>query len=138
MTTAHPRTHARALVYAPLAGALDTVLLVVFAGIGRRSHDEGLSIGSILGTSWPFLVGAALGWAACYLLLRRAPTDIRGGLLVWVGAIVGGMALRALTGQGVPLSFIAVASLVTAALLLGWRAIAAGVARAQDRSDRAA
>ena len=46
------------------------------------------------------------------------------GVVVWVCTIVVGMLLRKATSQGVAPSFIVVASLVTAALLLGWRAVA--------------
>ena len=43
---------------------------------------------------------------------------------MWVCTVVVGMLLRKATSQGVAPSFIVVASLVTAVLLLGWRAVA--------------
>lgn len=137
MTTARSRPPAPAVVPVALAAALDAVLLIVFATLGRGSHEQALSVSGVAGTAWPFLIGAALGWAASYALLRRAPTDVAGGLLVWVATIVGGMALRAMTGQGVAASFVVVASVVTAVLLFGWRAIAARVARGRGRSASA-
>jgi len=112
-----------------LAVALDAALVVTFAALGRGSHSEALSVAGIAGTAWPFLAGAALGWGAAIGLRRRPPVDVTGGVVVWVWTIAGGMALRALTGQGTAFSFIVVASLVTGALLLGWRAIARGLAR---------
>jgi hypothetical protein len=42
-----------------------------------------------------------------------------------VGTVVGGMLLRKATSAGVSTSFVVVASLSTAVLLLGWRAAAA-------------
>lgn len=128
------RSRTPAAVSVPLAAGLDALLLVVFAAIGRGSHSESLSAAGIAGTAWPFLVGAALGWAGSYVRFGRAPTDVAGGVLVWVGAIAGGMVLRAVTGQGVAISFIAVASIVTALVLLGWRAIARLLARGRGRT----
>ena len=48
---------------------------------------------------------------------------------MWVATIVVGMLLRRITSQGTAVSFIVVASLVTALLLLGWRAVAALVVK---------
>ena len=48
---------------------------------------------------------------------------------MWVCTVAVGMALRKATGEGIALSFVAVASLVTALLILGWRAVAAGLTR---------
>ncbi|STZ22149.1 Protein of uncharacterised function (DUF3054) [Mycolicibacterium phlei] len=43
-------------------------------------------------------------------------------MTVWVATIVVGMLLRRLTSAGTAPSFIVVASIATAVLLLGWRA----------------
>ena len=117
----------------PVAVAADAVAILAFATVGRMSHAEGVTVGGVAQTAWPFLVGAALGWVVAYVLLSRPPLDSAGGVLVWVGTIAGGMALRAVTGAGVAMSFIAVASLVTGVLLLGWRALAARRGRAARR-----
>ena len=114
----------------PVAAALlaDLVCVVVFCTLGRRSHDEGLSIAGIAETAWPFLTGAGVGW----LLARgwRRPLSLTPtGVAVWLGTVVVGMMLRKATAQGTAVSFIVVASLVTAVLLLGWRAVAALLAR---------
>lgn len=104
--------------------AADLVLVVVFCTIGRRSHAEGLTLAGIAETAWPFLSGTLAGW----LLARawRAPTAVAPtGLIVWVSTVVIGMLLRKASSQGVAVSFIIVASLVTALLLLGWRAAVA-------------
>ena len=106
------------------AFAADVVCVVVFCTIGRRSHAEGLTLAGIADTAWPFLSGAAVGW----LLARgwRRPLALLPtGVVVWVCTIAVGMLLRKATSQGVTPSFVVVASLVTALLLLGWRVAAA-------------
>jgi hypothetical protein len=104
----------------PTALAADIVCVIVFCTIGRRSHAEGLTVAGIAETAWPFLSGTAVGW----LLARgwRNPTAVAPtGLIVWVCTVVVGMLLRKLTSAGVATSFIVVASITTAVLLLGWR-----------------
>jgi len=111
------------------AAALDAALVLVFVLIGRASHNEGLA--GVLTTWWPFLAGLAIGW----LLVRawRHPASIVWtGLVVWLCTVVGGLALRALVGQGVQLSFAIVTTLVLGVFLLGWRAIWMLVRRARS------
>jgi DUF3054 family protein len=106
----------------------DVVCVIVFCAIGRRSHAEGLTVTGVAQTAWPFLAGTAVGW----LLTRgwRRPfTVVPTGLAVWVCTVVVGMLLRKATSAGVATSFVVVASLSTAVLLLGWRAAAALVRR---------
>jgi hypothetical protein len=107
-----------------IALVADIVCVIVFAGIGRRSHAEGLTVAGIAQTAWPFLAGTAVGW----LLIggwRRPFTVIPTGVTVWVCTVVGGMLLRKATSAGVSTSFVVVASVSTAVLLLGWRSAAA-------------
>lgn len=109
---------------ATLAALLaDAVCVVVFCTIGRRSHAEGLSLAGIAETAWPFLAGTAVGWLAARAW-RRPLALTPTGVVVWVCTVAVGMLLRRLSGQGVAVSFIIVASLVTALLLLGWRGAA--------------
>ncbi|MCV7287421.1 DUF3054 domain-containing protein [Mycolicibacterium wolinskyi] len=106
----------------------DVVCVVVFCTIGRRSHDEGITLAGVAETAWPFLVGTGVGW----LVSRgwQRPTSLAPtGIAVWVCTVVIGMLLRKLTSAGVAASFIVVASLVTGVLLLGWRAALTGVRR---------
>ena len=67
-------------------------------------------------------VAGGTGWRRPTAL---APT----GLVIWLCTVVIGMLLRKATSAGTALSFVVVASLVTAILLLGWRAAAAVLAR---------
>jgi hypothetical protein len=103
------------------AFATDVVCVIVFCTIGRRSHSEGLTVSGIAETAWPFLVGTAAGWLLT-LAWRRPAALVPTGVAVWLCTVVVGMALRKLTSASVAPSFIVVASLSTALLLLGWRA----------------
>jgi hypothetical protein len=106
----------------------DVVCVVVFCTIGRRSHAEGITIAGVAETAWPFLSGTAVGWIAARAWRQPAalaPT----GLTIWLSTVVIGMLLRKATSQGTAVSFVVVASLVTAILLLGWRAAVSALAR---------
>ncbi len=108
--------------------ATDLVCVVVFCTIGRRSHAEGLTVAGIAETAWPFLTGTLAGWLAARAWQR--PTNLYPtGLIIWVATIAVGMLLRKATSAGTAGSFIVVASITTAVLLLGWRAIAKVLAR---------
>lgn len=117
--------------YAP-ALVIDVILVIVFAALGRSSHDEGLDLVGLAGTAWPFLGGLTIGWFLTAWLYRdkfdayaAAPT----GLVLWVSTLVGGMLLRTLTGQGTATAFVIVATLFLGAVLIGWRVIARVVTR---------
>jgi hypothetical protein len=111
-----------------VALATDAICVVVFAAIGRRSHAEGLNVTGIAETAWPFLTGTGVGW----LLARgwRRPAAVAPtGLVVWLCTVALGMLLRKARSQGTAPSFIVVASLSTAVLLLGWRVAARWMTR---------
>jgi hypothetical protein len=113
---------------AALALLGDVVCVVVFCTIGRRSHAEGITLAGVAETAWPFLAGTAAGWA----LVRgwRRPTALNPtGLVVWIATVAVGMLLRKASGQGIAFSFVVVASVVTAVLLLGWRGAVAALRR---------
>ena len=116
MTTEQATGHRSAAI----AFLADVVCVVIFCAIGRRSHAEGITLSGVAHTSWPFLTVTVAGWA----LSRgwRRPTALNPtGLAVWVSTVVIGMLLRKASAQGVAVSFVIVASTVTAILLLGWR-----------------
>ncbi|MDX5311081.1 MAG: DUF3054 domain-containing protein, partial [Rhodococcus sp. (in: high G+C Gram-positive bacteria)] len=103
------------------------VLVIVFAALGRASHDEGVDLVGLASTAWPFLAGLTAGWIATAALYKEkfdpwlvVPT----GVLAWLSTVVVGMLLRVVTGQGTAGSFIVVASIVLAVFLLGWRLLA--------------
>lgn len=124
-STATPSARAR-VAGGTVALALlgDAVCVVVFAAIGRASHDESSGLAAVWTTAWPFLTGCALGWLASRAWrtpLAMMPT----GVAVWLSTVVAGMVLRALTGAGTAASFVVVASVVLALFLVGWRLLVA-------------
>lgn len=119
-------------VPAPAALVADIACVLVFCALGRRSHAEGVTLTGVAETAWPFLTGTAVGW----LLTRgwRRPAALAPtGVVVWVCTVAVGMLLRKAELFGPPKStagsFIVVASLVTAVLLLGWRLLVTRAAR---------
>ena len=108
----------------PLTTALvlDVVLVIVFAAIGRSSHEEGLTVLGVVETAAPFLAGLALGWLVARWA-RVVPVSRAGGLVVWVCTVAGGMVVRQLAGEGTAFSFIVVASIVLGLFLLASRLV---------------
>ncbi|WP_413767672.1 DUF3054 domain-containing protein [Rhodococcus pyridinivorans] len=112
--------------------AVDVVLVVVFAALGRSSHDEVLDLVGLAGTAWPFLGGLTVGWFLTAWLYRDkfdAFAAVPTGLLVWVSTLVVGMLLRAVTGQGTATAFIVVATIFLGVFLVGWRLVVRAVQR---------
>jgi len=111
--------------------ALDAVLVVAFAATGRATHDGDVWSGLAM-TAWPFLAALVVGW----LITRawRAPSaPVRVGIGVWLTTVVGGMLLRALSGQGTAIAFVIVATATLFVALVGWRFVAALVRRSRAR-----
>lgn len=122
------------LLRRPAGAALaDLVLVILFAAVGRASHDEGNPVVGALSTAWPFLVGTAIGWLVVRVLRRSWPLAVGPGITVWFATLVFGMLLRQLTGQGTAASFVVVAAVVLALFLVGWRALLALGGRARGR-----
>ncbi|GAA1420105.1 DUF3054 domain-containing protein [Agrococcus citreus] len=121
-----------------VAGALglDAVLVVGFAAVGRASHESGvLGEGGmgLITTAWPFLVALAVGWI--FSPGWHAPlAPLRTGVPVWAVTVIGGMLLRAVSGQGTAVPFVVVATLTLLALLVGWRLLATLARRRVSRS----
>lgn len=120
---------------AAIAAIADSVLILLFAAIGRGAHERGDVILGVFLTAWPFLAGAAAGW----LVFRvwRRPLAVRSaGLPVWISSVVIGMLLRFLTGQAVVPAFVIVALISLGILLPGYRLLLAGLARLSKRPAR--
>lgn len=119
----------------------DLVLVVIFAVIGRASHNEGILGDAGLGlleTVWPFAVALVFAWLVT-LAFRRPLAVLRTGVPIWLITVAAGMLLRALSGQGTALAFIIVATLTLLLFLVGWRVVAAAVVRSRaKRVDAAA
>ena len=101
---------------------LDVICVVIFVAIGRSSHGETDSVGGFVRTLWPFLGGVLVGWALVRWR-RRAVESVRAAGLVWLGILAGGVTLRAVSGQGLALSFVLVIAGFFAVVLTGWRAL---------------
>ncbi|MEY2975611.1 MAG: hypothetical protein RIR49_2031 [Actinomycetota bacterium] len=114
---------------ARFAPALDLAVLAAFIVLGRSEHDStaaegGSAIGGFVSTLAPFAIALGIAWAVP--ATRRDPLGSRGGLIVWLITLVGGLALRrALFGDGIAPAFIAVAAGFTLLGLVGWRTVAA-------------
>lgn len=119
--TARPATVA-------LAFAVDALLVVLFAGLGRSEHDRAATLAGLFETAWPFLAGLAIAWIAA-MAWKRPLAIVRSGVPLWIGTVAVGMLLRALTGAGTALPFVIVATVTLGAFLLGWRALAALIAK---------
>jgi peptidoglycan/LPS O-acetylase OafA/YrhL len=112
---------------------VDVVLVLLFAAIGRASHDHGVSPSGVLQTAWPFLIGALVGW--CAARAWKAPHRVvPTGIIVWACTLVVGMILRVATGGGFAVSFLIVAGLFLALVLLGSRALVGLAARRSPAS----
>lgn len=111
----------------------DLVLIIGFAATGRSTHESGLAILGILGTAWPFLAACLLTWAV--LRAWRSPAaPWPTGVLIWFGTAVGGLTLRALSGGGMAVSFLAVAVMVLGVVLLLPRTVTTLVLRRRRTS----
>lgn len=103
---------------------VDAVFVLIFAVIGRASHQE--DPGGFLLTAWPFLVALVLGHALAALMGSgpRKPWSLLWGGTVWVVTVAGGMLLRIITGDTAQIAFIIVATVVLGVFLVGWRLLA--------------
>lgn len=110
-----------------LAALADVAAILVFVAAGRRTHDEGTAVVGVLGVAAPFLVGLVAGWVVARAW--RAPLALASGATIWALTVAGGLLLRRFVWErSTAASFAIVAAALTAALLLGWRAVASLVA----------
>lgn len=115
-----------------LAAIADAIVILLFASIGRDTHEHGVSIGGVIATAWPFLVAAAAGWLLCRAW--RSPFAIwPSGVVVWVVTVAGGLALRGLAGGGLAFAFQLVTAGFLALVLLGHRLIGTLVSKRISR-----
>ncbi len=114
------------------AAAFDAIAVLTFVVAGRRSHDEGgNALVETANVAAPFLIALTVGWLA--IRAWKRPEALATGAGIWATTVVLGMLLRRVVfDRGTAASFVIVATLVTGALLLGWRAVAGVVARRRD------
>jgi Protein of unknown function (DUF3054) len=113
---------------AVLAALVDIVAIIVFVAIGRRNHNEGTAVDSILTVAAPFLIALGVGWIVARAWTR--PMQVDAALIIWPITVGLGLVLRNLVfDRGTALPFIIVATAVTGLFLVGWRMIAARATR---------
>ena len=100
----------------------DLACFLVFAALGLRSHEGGITLDGLLRAAVPFQIG----WLLSVLFIaprRSAASDGVGGLLrVWVPAWIVGLVLRSVVlGRAFAPTFAIVSLLVNGLLLLVWR-----------------
>ena len=119
------RADIRAPVFALVLG--DVVALLLFALVGRMTHDEGIAFADVVATASPFAIGwfASARVAGAYDARARAAGLVESAAIAsqtWAIGVPIGIALRALQkGQAPSLAFVLVAMGATAAALVGWR-----------------
>lgn len=101
-----------------IALALDLVLVVVFAIVGRASHSETLEFFGIVETGWPFVVACLIGWLVVTLARSQQTVVWPAGIIIWAVTLAGGMGLRVLAGGTTAVAFIIVAGVTLALFLL--------------------
>lgn len=115
--------------------AIDVALIVLFAALGRRSHDLGLDFSGILFTAAPFL----LAWLVGSLVTRTWRTWHQmwpTGIVVWIITVAGGLLLRVTVfNETAAVSFQIVTASVLGVFLLGRRGVTALLARTARRAD---
>ena len=106
-----------------LAG--DMACFLVFALLGLRSHEDGITVAGVLRAAVPFQAG----WLLVTLLSGKpnAPaTDSRRVTRLWVPAWAIGLILRTLLfDRSFAVTFAIVALLVNGVLLMVWRGVLA-------------
>ena len=119
------------------AAAFDAIAVLAFVVAGRRSHDEGgNALVETTEVAAPFLIALAVGWLATRAWKR--PEAMATGAGIWAITVVLGMLLRRVVfDRGTAASFVIVATLVTAVLLLGWRAVVTATTRRRGGGGRA-
>ncbi|MFD5868483.1 DUF3054 domain-containing protein [Corynebacterium sp. NPDC060344] len=107
---------------------MDFFAIFAFAVLARLAHNteaDPFTLTNVLDTLWPFLVGGAIGHGICAAAKKHPLPIAPGGLIVWAATALTGLAIWAVRNGAVPhWSFIIVATVMSALLLLGARAVA--------------
>lgn len=117
-----------------LAGDLACFLL--FAVLGLRSHEDGITVAGVLRAALPFQAG----WVLVTLLGKQSAsaTDSRRVTRLWVPAWAIGLILRTLLfDRSFAVTFAIVALLVNGVLLMAWRSVLAPLVLRRDKGQGA-
>ncbi|MCS4490145.1 DUF3054 domain-containing protein [Corynebacterium sp. ES2794-CONJ1] len=108
--------------------AYDLLAVGAFAFLARLAHG-GIAPLAVLGTWWPFALGALTGGGIIAATRENGFTP-KNGVIVWLSTVVVGLGIWTARHHALPhWSFITVASTMSGLLLLGWRLVAARVSR---------
>ncbi len=106
-----------------IALAIDVAMIIVFAAMGRATHEGGTPIGGTLRVAAPFIIGYLIAAALTRLDLR--PYSLLAAARAWLPGIVLGMLIRRFVfDRGTATAFVIVAFISTAVLIIGWRLLA--------------
>lgn len=119
-----------------IAAVGDALAVVVFAGVGRRSHDESSGVTGVLATAAPFLCALVVAWVVGLAVARRRVENPgvmlspEWGVNLALGTTALGMlARRLLWDRGTALAFVVVTAVFLVAAMAGWRTIRTFVLR---------
>lgn len=107
---------------------IDVLFLLLFAGIGRSTHQHGITLAGMASTTWPFAVGLLVGWLGVWRTHRIITAPINGLVIVLITVALG-MTLRVVSGQGTAFAFVVVALVFLSLFLVGWRSVATLIVR---------
>lgn len=106
----------------PTAIALDFVAISLFALFARMAHQSDempFTVAGWASTVWPFAIGVALGWVIATVSRTSS------GVIIWLVTVITGLVIWALRNGDIPhWSFVIVACVMSALLMLGWRGVA--------------
>jgi hypothetical protein len=104
----------------------DLVCFVVFALIGLRGHEDGITLGGVVRAATPFQAGWLIAGLVPVFHERRSAQGGTGVLRRWAPAWVMGLGLRTLLfDRSFEVSFAIVALIANGLLLLLWRSVLA-------------
>ncbi|MEY3989983.1 MAG: hypothetical protein RI985_1064 [Chloroflexota bacterium] len=98
----------------------DIVALIVFAAIGRQSHNEANPIEAVIATAMPFIIGWLLvAWPSGLLVTQPLPRWVFRTIVFNLAGCGLGLLIRSIWLQrDIPMSFAVVSFLATASLLV--------------------
>lgn len=106
----------------------DLLCMLIFAVLGLRSHEDGITFGGILRAATPFQAGWLIVIGAIGVQRRPEPSDSRGLIRAWIPAWALGLVIRAVLFDGsLEVTFAIVSLLVIGVLLMLWRGVLAPI-----------
>lgn len=101
----------------------DVLVVVVFVLIGRRNHDESIDVAGFVHTAAPFVLALIISWTGSRAWTN--PLSLVTGVAVWIGTLIGGMALRHFVfDDGTAMAFVIVATIFLGTGFSAWRSVA--------------